>query len=87
MTRSELTAQTRFQQSLSAIARDSNRQSPYGLQTQAGYLGKRDPHTGDRTFTAADGVAFPVRDLKGAAYPADHDASAIQIAGGRSYSR
>lgn len=87
MTRSELTAQARFQQSMRAIAQAPTRRSPYGLQAQAGYLGVRDPQTGDHTFTAADGVTSPARDLRSGAQPSDHEAAQVAVAGGQNYVR
>ena len=87
MTRTELIDRARFQQSMGAIASNPNRRSPYGLQAQAGTLGKRDAKTGDRAFTDAAGVNSNVRDLKSGAYPSDRTAAAIQINGGQNYVR
>ena len=89
MTRTELIATARFQQSMGAIASNPSRRSvsPYGLQAQTGTLGMRDPKTGDRTFTDAAGVVTSVRNLKTGAYPTDRVASAIQVSGGQNYAR
>lgn len=87
MTRSELIAAARFQQSMIEIANDPSRRSPYGLQAQTGTIGKRDAKTGDRAFTDAAGVSSNVRDLKSGAYPSDRVAAAIQIIGGQNYVR
>ena len=87
MTRAELTAAARFQQSLGAIVSNPSRRSLYGLQAQTGTLGVRDPKTGDRAFTDAAGVNSNVRDLKSGAYPTDRVAAAIQISGGQNYVR
>jgi len=87
MTRAELIASKRFQQSMGAIARNPSRPSPYGLQAQTGTLGSRDPETGDRAFTDTAGVSSNVRDLKSGAYPTDRAAAAIQISGGQNYVR
>ena len=87
MTRAELTAAARFQQSMITISSNPSKRSPYGLQAQTGTLGKRDPKTGDRAFTDPAGVGSNVRDLKTGAYPSDRTAAAIQISGGQNYVR
>ncbi|MBW4692220.1 MAG: hypothetical protein KME27_10685 [Lyngbya sp. HA4199-MV5] len=86
MTRTELTAQTRFQQSMRVLTQ-GNSSSPYGLRAVTGYLGKRDAQTGDRTFTDATGVTTPARDLRTGAQPSDHEAAGIQVEGGKNYVR
>ncbi len=87
MTRNELIAAARFQQSMGAIASNPSRRSQYGLQAQAGTLGERDPKTGDRDFTDNAGVTSHARDLMGSAYPSDRVASAIQVRNGQTYVR
>jgi hypothetical protein len=87
LTRAELIATARFQQSMGAIVSPQSRRVAYGLEAQSGTIGKRDPKTGDRSFTDAVGIESAVRDLKTGAYPTDRVAAIVLVSGGHSYAR
>ena len=87
MTRDELTAKTEFQQSIRALTRPNDAPDAYGLRAESGYLGKRNPETGDRSFTTTAGVEMPTRNLKTGSYPIDRGAVAVEVLNGQSYVR
>lgn len=88
MTRSDLIASTRFQQSIEAIVRDrGQRRITYGLQATVGIVGERDLLTGDHEFSTPVGVTSPVRNLRADSQPNYGIGAGIEVRGGGSYVR